>query len=80
MERVYRIVFLALFILGFIGAVASADRPTADLTQDSVISLLKDVQVAQEANEINAGRWNLDVNNVNEDGLARVEELFAQNN
>ena len=76
MERLYRIVLLGMFILGFIGAVASADKN--QIQQEPSQSLIRDVRLAQEVNAVNDGTWNQDVANVNEDGLARVEAILSQ--
>ena len=81
MERIYRLVFLGLFVLGFVGAVASADlagdnnASGVTTTESPVASLIRDVRLAEEINDLNKGRWNQDVQATNEDGLARVEEL-----
>ena len=77
MERIYRVVFLGLFVIGFVGAVASADRNGKDNSSTNIVSLLKDVRLAEEINALNTGRWNQDSANINEDGLSRVEALFA---
>ena len=78
MERIYRLIFLGLFVLGFIGAVASADH-TGDNNESSgptVASLIRDVRLAEEINSLNKARWNQDVTDINQDGLARVEDLM----
>ena len=86
MERLYRIVFLGLFVVGFVGVIASADleanRQTnksvvAPVTSTSLGSLLEDIRTAQDVNEINAGRWNQDIQDVNHDSLVKVEALLA---
>jgi hypothetical protein len=80
-ERIYRLIFLGLFVLGFVGAVASADftgennNDGVTVTESPVASLIRDMRLAQEINDLNKGRWNQDVQATNEDGLARVEEL-----
>jgi len=85
-ERLYRIVFLGLFVVGFVGVIASADleanRQTnksvvAPVTSTSLGSLLEDIRTAQDVNEINAGRWNQDIQDVNHDSLVKVEALLA---
>lgn len=82
MERIYfvfwRLFFLVLFVLGFIGAAASgADHDqNGNQTESPVVSLIRDVRLAEEVNALNEGRWNQDVSNVKEDGLARVETLL----
>jgi len=77
-ERFYRVIFLGLFILGFIGAVASADHDgNGKNDKSSVESLIRDVRLAQQINDLNEGRWNQDVGNLKEDGLARVEDLLG---
>lgn len=85
MERYYqglwRILFLGLFIVGFLGAIASSalseDRPE-DQSKDDLVSMIKEIRLAQEVNDINANRWDQDVSNINEDGLSRVEALLSQ--
>lgn len=82
MDRFYyvfwRLLFLILFILGFIGAAASgADHDESGRpTESPVASLIRDVRIAEEVNEINEGRWNQDVSDLRQDGLARVENLL----
>ncbi len=71
MERIYRVILFGLLIVGFLGAVASAD--SRDL-----VSMIKDIRLAQEVNDINSNNWNQDVANINEDGLSRVEALLSQ--
>ena len=73
MERIYRILLLAIFIVGFLGAIASADR-----NEGSLVDMIKDVKLAQEINDINGNKWNQDVADINEDGLARVEKFLSQ--
>ena len=51
MERLYRVILLGFFVLGFVGAVASADRTSPDSLENSVILILKDVQEAYRALE-----------------------------
>ena len=77
MERIYRLIFLVLFILGFIGAVAGVGRTDESVQGEKspVASLIKDVKLAEEINEINEGRWNQDVSDLNQDGISRVENL-----
>ena len=76
-ERMYRLLFLGLFVVGFLGAVASADRTGNEVSaQSSVISLIKDVRLAQEVNAINSGRWTEDKNELNAESLSHVEKLF----
>lgn len=70
MERLYRVVFLALFILGFVGAIASAD------SSDTFADLIHDIQLANEVDDINNGRWTQDTLDDHQDGLAKVEALF----
>ena len=93
MERIYRIIFLGLFILGFVGAVASADHNFStvsdavgvdlspngapEATSDNG-SLIRDIRLAEEVNSMNEGRWNQDVTASNQDGLARVEAILNQ--
>jgi hypothetical protein len=78
-ERLYRIIFLALFILGFVGAVASADKVTPDIsTEEPSRSLLNDLRLAEEVNAINEGRWNQDTDNIQEDGLSRIEAILGE--
>jgi hypothetical protein len=77
-ERIYRVLFLALFIIGFVGAAASSNQSSPDDQVSPLVSLIKDVRLAQEANDINEGRWNQNTGNLNEDSLARVEALFAK--
>ncbi|MDZ4678154.1 MAG: hypothetical protein SGI74_11680 [Oligoflexia bacterium] len=77
MERLYRVVFLALFIIGFVGAAASSSQSGLGSDESALVSMIKDVRLAQEANEINEGRWNQNVQSLNEDSLARVEAVFA---
>ena len=77
MERFYRIIFLALFILGFIGAVASAERTGQNGTSESnFISLLNDVKLVDEANQINAGRWNIESPSMASASLDQIETIF----
>jgi hypothetical protein len=83
MERISRFIFRGFFVLGFVGAVASADRAEqngihVNLAETTMLSLIQDVRLAQEAEAINSGRWNMDVGNIQEDGLARVEQLLAR--
>lgn len=76
-ERVYRLVFLVLFIVGFVGALASANKfGESELDESPVASLLRDVRLAQEVNDLNHHRWNQDVANINEDGLTKMENLI----
>jgi hypothetical protein len=93
-ERIYRAVFSALFILGFVGAIASANKDVmkplsgqaelkAQQQQEEVTapksnSLIQDLRLAEEVNAINEGRWNQDVADINEDGLSRVEAILGR--
>lgn len=80
MERVYRLIFLGLFVLGFIGAAAvgSDHEENGKATESPVAALVKDVRLAEEVNALNEGRWNQDVSDVRQDGLARVENLLSK--
>jgi hypothetical protein len=72
-ERLYRILLFALFIFGFVGTVMG----TNDTGRASVVSLIKDVRTAQEANMINAGRWSIqNRDELNSEALNQVEALF----
>lgn len=79
MERVYRVVLLALFVIGFIGAVAGVGHTDESIGEEKspVASLIKDVRLAEEINDLNRGRWNQDVSDLNQDGLARIENLVG---
>jgi hypothetical protein len=83
MRKLSQLIFSGFFILGFVGAIASADRAEengvqANLAETTMLSLIQDVRTAQEAELINEGRWNMDVANYREDALARVEQLLAR--
>ena len=81
MERMYRSFLFALSIVGFLGVAASADLKTGqdNKTSDkSLVEMIKDIHLAQEANVINNNKWNLDVANINEDGLSKVEQLLSE--
>jgi hypothetical protein len=79
-ERLYRVVLFGLFILGFLGAAASADLVTNTGTESSsktLVSMIKDIRLVQEVNDINSNKWDQDVSNINEDGLSKVEALLT---
>lgn len=79
MERIYRVILFGLLVVGFLGAVASADHPVQDAsTSKDLLSMIKDIRMAQEVNDINSNNWNQDVANINEDGLSKVEALLSQ--
>ena len=80
MERVYRILLLALFILGFVGILASQGKTEmgsalrAISSDDATLSLIHDVRLAQEVNSINQdGRTSED-----NDSLTKIEAFLAQ--
>jgi hypothetical protein len=76
-ERIYRVIFLILFIMGFVGAAASAQHDDSNPDDVSpMASLIRDVRLAQEVNDLNDGHWNDDVARINDQGLSRVEDLF----
>lgn len=74
MERMYRLVLFGLFILGFVGAVAGGNTNRG--TESPVVSLLRDVRLAQEAHMINSGTWSIDADDSQEETLDQVEKLF----
>ncbi len=81
MERLYRYLLLALFIVGFVGAVSGIEYsgPAAVATVDSSVSLIKDVRLAQEINNLNEGRLMIEgQEDMNEKTLTRVEQVFSQ--
>lgn len=76
-ERLYRFLFLGLFILGFVGAVTSAGANKENLIEGS---LIQDMQLVNEANSINSGRWNIDEtahNGLDAETLNQVEKLLT---
>ena len=74
-ERLYRIILLVLFIIGFVGAAASKGNSEAQITGSNtgVVSLINDVRMAQEVNALNTNSINS-----HDDGLAKVEMFLAQ--
>jgi hypothetical protein len=80
MERLYRVIFLVLFVVGFVGAVASQDGASNpdDMAKSPFASLFRDMRAAEEAETINAGRWNQDTQDLSSDGLAKIETIFAK--
>jgi len=73
-ERFYRshtsTRLFVLFIITFLGAVARADQ--------ELVSLIRDVRLAQEANDINTNKWNEEVAKINDEGLSKVEALLSK--
>lgn len=74
LKLVYRSLFMSFFIVGFIGAFASADRDDTDPTSKSFVAILKDMKEAQEIDEINNGKY--DVRNDKQDGISDVQALL----
>ena len=80
MERLVRIIFLGLFIVGFVGALASPDKDESKNGESSsIVSLLRDVSTADEADDINNGRWNQDIANNRSDSAFDVQKLLSKN-
>ncbi len=76
MERIYRILFLGFFILGFIGVIASADLASPNSGLDkTMIAFLKDIQSAQEANDINSGQWLNNFASLSDDGSTEATDI-----
>ncbi|MBK9294320.1 MAG: hypothetical protein IPM57_07725 [Oligoflexia bacterium] len=75
MERLYKFILLGLFILGFVGAIAGVPNQGE---QSSIISLIRDVRMAEEVNLINSGRWSIDQAQTQEVELDQIEKLFLK--
>ena len=76
MQTLFRLIFFGLFILGFIGAIASAHRTGDNDSPSPMASLIQDVRLAQEVNALNQNRWNHDVADLNEEALSKVQVMF----
>ncbi|MCC6278256.1 MAG: hypothetical protein IT289_10110 [Oligoflexia bacterium] len=81
MNKVLKIVSGAVFITGFVGvALLSGHRTTAsaEITDSPIVSLIKSVRQAQEAQAINEGRWTANVYDLQQDSLTEIEKLLAE--
>ena len=78
-ERIFRVISLGLFIIGFVTSVASESKPlvsSGSSPASGLVAIVEDIQSADEANAINSGRWNQDVNAIRQDGLGRVQRIL----
>jgi hypothetical protein len=72
-----RLIFALLFIIGIIGILVGSERAGSAVETDStLVSLIKEVRLAQEIDAINQGR---EENALDEKALNKVEWVFAQN-
>jgi hypothetical protein len=81
MNKLRRAVFGLLFIIGVCGALIGGSQTIADNNipseESPLAALIKSVKMAQEAQAINEGRWNVNVYDLQEDSLTQIEELLA---
>lgn len=89
-ESLFRLISLALFIIGFVAGIASTNKDAIPAATQALVpekshtgvvveqkgSILEDLQLAEEVNSLNEGRWNQDVHAINQDGLSRAQELL----
>ncbi len=73
-ERLSKLVFIVLFIVGFVGVTVGSENAGSRIDNEStLISLIKEVRMAQEIENFN------NTGDVSDISLNQVEKILAKN-